>query len=81
VDLDEPSLAKDVVVEQIDDSKEEDYKTGSKTYEDEESPPPIQSTLTCKVMTRSAKLTPPKVAIKAPASQGGSNSKKAWKGK
>jgi len=72
VDLGEPSLAKDVVMEQI-----EDYKTGSGTDEDDESPPPIQSTPICKVLTQSAKSTPAKAAIMAPTSQGGSSSKKA----
>jgi len=64
VDLDDPSPTKNVTL-QIDISDEEDYESGS---DEEESPPPIQSTRFHKMTTRAAKLTPAKTAGKAPES-------------
>ena len=81
MDLDVPSPTDEVVVEEIDESKEEEYETEAAT-DDDDLLPAIESTPTRKVMPRSAiKLTPPKAVVRAPASQGSSSSKKARKGK
>lgn len=80
VDLSNPSPTKDVAL-QIDVLDEDEYKSGSGSDEEDESPPLIKSMLSHKVTTRSSKSTLAKTAIKAPTSQGGSSTKKARKGK